>query len=87
MEKQKILGSNEPSVTQNCRGSARERLSLGDLPQGALRREQVVIPEALLGQEPSDATGQFQPWAGVSCEGRDMLRGTRQQQLSCGFTV
>lgn len=52
LEKQKILGSNEPSVTQNCRESARERLSLGDLPQGALRKEQVVIPEALLGQEP-----------------------------------
>lgn len=50
--KRKILLSNEPSVTQSCREIARERLSLRDLPQGALRKEQVVVPEALLGQEP-----------------------------------
>lgn len=50
-EREKYFRVMNP-VTQSCREIARERLSLRDLPQGALRKEQVVVPEALLGQEP-----------------------------------
>lgn len=39
--KRKIPWGNEPSGT--CRENARESLSLRDLPQGALRKEQLVI--------------------------------------------